>query len=445
MTIKYYYIPKKLDLDALVTTLPIGSKLDKDKIGWLISNIYRQCSIQKDDYEQFGQVNLSSKIMQSYVHNYKEGLEILNLNGIISSTNSYSNGTNSYCKSYSISESYKGDVQRFTYTKSYTYKLNKNLRKTQSKPVKYLDKWFEDLAFEFDYNKAVTINQTKFKHLSVSSSKSTALDLYSIYSYDISRVRDKSYQLGRDSTSGRYHNCLTNLKKDFRSAFSYNHQPLFQVDLKNSQPFLMQMLFDAENIEKIKVLLQSSSNTTSTTTLLPSLSSSIMLVKSPTTLAHQEFTAYKVAVNSGVFYEDFMQTAQSLGINTLNTRGEAKKAVYLAIFSSNKWKSQSVIPQFDASLKLVFIHCYPHINQILEAIKSDNKNSLAIILQIIEAYLIIDVCCKRISTERPSIPLFTIHDSISTIEEFVPYVKDVMEQEIEKFVGAKPALDVSQW
>jgi hypothetical protein len=57
----------------------------------------------------------------------------------------------------------------------------------------------------------------------------------------------------------------------------------------------------------------------------------------------------------------------------------------------------------------------------------------------------IDVIAKRISVEYPDAPIFTIHDSISTTEEYVDVVEDIMKEELSKAIGHAPKLAREDW
>jgi len=68
-----------------------------------------------------------------------------------------------------------------------------------------------------------------------------------------------------------------------------------------------------------------------------------------------------------------------------------------------------------------------------------------ILLQQIESHLVLQVITKRIARERPTMPLFTIHDSIVTTEGNENYVQEIIIQEMKKAVGFGPGLRIERW
>lgn len=86
---------------------------------------------------------------------------------------------------------------------------------------------------------------------------------------------------------------------------------------------------------------------------------------------------------------------------------------------------------------------FPHVEKLFTIIKRKNNNKLAILLQRIEAHVILDHVADRISKELPNVPFLTIHDSIlpfrlSIITSYNEKVKEIMVETIEKITGIKP-------
>ena len=70
---------------------------------------------------------------------------------------------------------------------------------------------------------------------------------------------------------------------------------------------------------------------------------------------------------------------------------------------------------------------------------------MACTLQYIESQLIIQGVCKTVAENNPEIPLFTIHDSIATTEEYVDYVEQVMKDIIKEAIVAEPMIKREAW
>lgn len=93
----------------------------------------------------------------------------------------------------------------------------------------------------------------------------------------------------------------------------------------------------------------------------------------------------------------------------------------------------------------VFCQKFPSIARVFAYIKKDNHRNLAIILQRIESFLLLQLVCGRISKERPDVPLFTIHDNIVTTVGNETYVQSIMESELTKVMGAAPTFSIEYW
>lgn len=437
MNSKYTFIPNNLDLNKLVEeTPPVNSSVTKDTIAFMLGNWYQTASIKYKDFTKTGFVNLSSKIMQGFFRDYKFSLDYLLNTKIIESDGKFIRGEK--CMGYCISNQYLSGITEYEYkSKHFTYILGKNLRDyEQNKDVKlknyhFLSQWFKCDYLKFDYLAACDFNYLNFKN-AVGKNNTP---LYSIYDYTLKKIQKYDYTILVDDTSGRFHSPLTNVKTEFRQFFSYQGQKLFQIDITNAQPYFSQVLFKKEfwdtSIYKLEYAYK------------PDISSTISsiyytLVKTEVTLGTKDLELYLKSVNSGQFYEGFLMNILEKYPNLGYDRDKCKTIIYQVLFSDNRYMSDE---------KRIFKEIYPTAYKIFSFIKrrKKHKNDLSILLQNIESYLVIECCCRRIAMERPDCPIYTIHDSISTTEENLEYVKYVMVDEITKFIGVPPNLKVEQW
>lgn len=79
--------------------------------------------------------------------------------------------------------------------------------------------------------------------------------------------------------------------------------------------------------------------------------------------------------------------------------------------------------------------------------QSDKPHArLPILLQAIESEIILHRCCRRIWEEKEGqVPIFTIHDSIASISEYIPFVRDVIKDELSSCVGVTPNFSIEEW
>lgn len=148
-------------------------------------------------------------------------------------------------------------------------------------------------------------------------------------------------------------------------------------------------------------------------------------------------------VTNGTFYDNLGDMiAPYLDINKYGTkRDAAKKATYSILFG-RKGNNSKAVQAFRAK--------FPTVAEMVDLIKHGNPDdrvhrTLSCTLQVMEADIILNNCCRVISEERPELPIFTIHDSIVTIQGEEGYVKSVMERTIKSMVDYTPILDCQKW
>ena len=117
-----------------------------------------------------------------------------------------------------------------------------------------------------------------------------------------------------------------------------------------------------------------------------------------------------------------------------------KTAVFQVLFTDNRFLGQE-----DAKPKKLFKQMFPYVYEVFRFVKSKDKSLLPRLLQSIESYLMLNVIAKRISVVYPDAPIFTIHDSISTTEEYVDVVEAIMKEELSKAIGHAPKLAREEW
>ena len=170
-------------------------------------------------------------------------------------------------------------------------------------------------------------------------------------------------------------------------------------------------------------------------------------------LTSTDTAEYTALVSSGRIYEEIMRIAneQISDDGGQIERKDAKVLMFYLLFSSNR--GQHIDPKI-RQLKSIFTARYPKIIELFQIIKReysdctmDNSHSkLSCLLQAIESSIILHKCCKRIWDEKNhSVPIFTIHDSIASTQEYSSYIQQVMREELESYIGMKPSLSIERW
>src|SRR5690606_9682217 len=85
-----------------------------------------------------------------------------------------------------------------------------------------------------------------------------------------------------------------------------------------------------------------------------------------------------------------------------------------------------------------FAERYPTVLRLYDTIKAEKYQSMAHLLQQIEAHIVLKVSSKRVTRLKPRVPLYSIHDSLVTTIDHVEFVHSVMEEELSRLVGHKP-------
>lgn len=480
------YIPENLDVDQLMYDNPPNFKKYKckrDKLLYII-HLINALPLYNKDLMFDGFVPLNSKLLQDKISNYKEYIDYLLFDlKIIETDGQYIPGFKSI--GYRLVEKYNTpitstEIVDFTFHRK--LKVERNNRASSVKYLDYLTKWFNDkLQIDIDYvneflkeEYKLKVNNDALKDYDRSRKKfKEPISQLNHAKISAEKINREEYYLLHDDNVYRFHSNLTNMRSVIRNAVTYDGQKLISIDIKNSQPYLSTILLSRsfwieknfepnhnnslsisfnepktantyafnninDNIYKVDGKIDDRLNISHIKT--HNSDSYIMLGDINKTLMNNEFSQYINLVVSGGLYEFLeQQFAFHLG-ETFATRKEVKTAVFQVLFTDNRFLGQE-----DAKPKKLFKQMFPYVYEVFRQIKSKDKTLLPRLLQSIESYLIIDVIAKRISIEYPNAPIYTIHDSISTTEEYVDVVEAIMTEELSKAIGHAPKLAREEW
>lgn len=264
----------------------------------------------------------------------------------------------------------------------------------------------------------------------------------------VNQIQTGSLSYSVDSSGYRLHTTLCQLKKELRQFVQFRNKSgelcnLSSIDIKNSQPFLATALL---NPKFLTVIEGSEAYFLSAPRFRPLLKR----IKQKTTRkernelkrrlrSESDVVRFLEDVHSGEFYERMvvhLGGASSVEQVTKQQRSEMKELMFLVLFSSENYHH---------SLKRKFASLYPTVHEVFNIIKRGKKNELALLLQSVESYLVIDVVCRRIAEMNKHVPLYTIHDSIVTLPCYRELVVKTMEEEFEKHTKYKPKLAIEPW
>ncbi|ALI99157.1 hypothetical protein [Rufibacter tibetensis] len=182
------------------------------------------------------------------------------------------------------------------------------------------------------------------------------------------------------------------------------------------------------------------------------ISSSIMLVdmfsnsiKNIDSSAPEDILRYRQGVTDGSFYPNLKKSFESdLGM-TYNSMRDFKDDI-LAVFYS-KINGGAYIKE----RKKLFAKHYPTIIGFLDLLKGKNflgKESYTlpvILLQRLEAHMMLDRIGKRIAFWNPNCPMFFIHDNLVVLEGYEAEAERIIKEEMERCIGIAPMVTVEPW
>ena len=479
-------IPENLDLDKHIEQFPLtnykfrkrgtdivyskgGIKFDRDRLAYIIGLLSSIPASNKDSITEDGFVPIYSKYIQRFFPDYKCYLDYLIRTGIVISDGFYIEGKKSIgykfapyyekacLKRYAYHRNQKGKEELSLAVPAQTY--NKDTDRLEDNPLvgfPYLSFWYNNKKLTINSNAKEYAWQVKERKFAAGVSswddnhdkwdeknkryfKKYPRSQYNAAMHNISAIEMCAYNAKIDSNVHRLHSAITNMQKAYRNFLKYDGQELTAIDISNSQPFLLCILFNPdfwdrdsdayinighlpENIQKL---------------FRPSLVSEIKKHIAATSVT--EFQEYIREASAGNLYE-FMQSEIN---NPEIDRSRVKTMILITFFSDNRYISQKTE---DAALKRRFRALFPKIYELIALCKRSRKNRFACLLQSVESEIILHRCCKRIWDEGGhKIPVFTIHDSIATTAENVKFVRNIMDEELTRAAGVHPSFKTELW
>ena len=264
------------------------------------------------------------------------------------------------------------------------------------------------------------------------------MELYSQKTYNLISVKKLfmgDYYFTTDKY-GRFHHNLTNLSSELRKFLTYKNEKLKGIDLPNAQPLLLLILLNHIKEHKESQYLVDPSE------VLKAIDENLDQVQ-----------LLKELVLDGNFYAFIYHKLQPMNIKDLpetlwgDTPKEVRKIVKLEVLkwiNAKRKSNDHYRPYID---EIIEYHFKP-LHTLMWTIKSlentpdaerakdgsldrrDSNKNAARVLQSMESDIIIKGICNQLKDEKPSIPLFTIHDCIYTNESNFEYLYSFSNQYI---------------
>ncbi len=345
-------------------------------------------------FKELEYININYKVMSSIISERKYTEIVNNLEnwGIITIDRSYSQKRKS--KGYKLNQPYNMNVRKeIIKDKLINKKLNarreKQIAELHKMPYSYQYLEMTNMWINMDTKSAYRYNSTMYLN---------ELDrtLYDFNFFSISAYDQGDYRFTVDTTGNRAHTNITNLKSDFRQFLTVEGEKLGQVDIKNSQPAFF-----------------------------------YLLIKNDSSISQEEKDKYKELVESGRFYEFFMD---KLGLSE-SDRAIYKTRIITAVFYDHYRIKES------RYLK-VFRKEFPTITNFIDEMKKKNNAELAVKLQKMESDFIIGTVVKKFIDRYGGNFISTIHDSVVAKVSQLELVESIMNECFEN-LNFKPKVSVS--
>ena len=456
------FIPKNLDLDKVLNENPPNFIYHKDNFVYLIDLTYKLHNQERLD--EFGDIysRPHSALMQRRIRNYREHLDYLVENKILFEDRQYIK--NKQSRGFAFSYPYHTEPKEVQITdkklirkilKFYHLEESKPIIETDDSEISHLLQCLESGKLKIDFRKAKAYlrklymqernTPVNLKNNQSGMNEQEFLD-YSAKQKYYSRLRPLqlfhkgTFNAKLDSTAGRLHSVLTQLKSELRQFITFDGKRLVAVDIVNSQPYLSCVLFNKEKFINNAILPKIRLYNNSLNSKLNARKKLCKTIENAS--ASNSVNHYIEIVKSGKLYEEFGQLLVEKGILEKDDddiiRKQAKKIVFSSIFSPN----QSIA--YNKAVK-IFKESFPYVYDIYSSVKKGKHRTLACTLQNLEANLVLFTACKIISEQRPEIPLLTLHDAIITTEGNEQFVYEVLYEVLSNGIGIPPTLKFERW
>ena len=463
--------PQLLDEKTLLQYKPaqINDEEWVQNCRWIIHSIIQLSFDKRFNNKPGGFVPLYSKALeQNCGKKYLQYLNGLISAGIVECDELYSKWKNESL-GFKLSEKYDTSPLKYlTLTNQFLVRRIRKYRKERieklkikAAPIAHLVRWLaddgltidKDAALEFleRYKRKLTSELSKRNLKKSAIKKQEAFVLRRYY-----RIKEQIENWGSnnhisiDDAGGRLYSPITGLPSLFRNFLTYNGEELVGFDIKNSQPLHFLTMLKKEFWksytpgltlkrldDKLWGYLQGDVDYSSTIMF-------DLLSKSQYSKGFDYYT-FRNLVQNGKLYEFicnhfFSKHLTKGGIDRFNTRAKTKQEFMHMMYHNPKAphsKAKAVFADFE---KL-----FPVEASVMNLMKKRKYNDFPIILQKIEAQMLLHKVAKRVYDINPDIPLYTIHDSILTTKHHSSTLKSILEDEYKKFLGFIPQFEKTEY
>ncbi|WP_073552119.1 MULTISPECIES: hypothetical protein [Elizabethkingia] len=451
-----------------------GFKLDIAM--YYLSLIISIPAAHKDKIYQYGYIPLDTEILKSKNYLYKQYFDYFFLEIQILEKKNYSTAShtcNRYRYNYKAIKSEGNECVDFSTFEITDKKFNEKLLEQDVcsdsfNSCPHLCKWFND-SLQIDFGGVINKYQSAFCYNKYQLYDKMNLVISKAYNYWYSAlaIREKCFRTSRKPESdNRLHTNLTNMPSAFRPFVSYENETIVSLDIKNSQPYFLILLLERFEDIRIGKIMKNIYG-----------SIGIMLQKLQTITSskafQEEFSSLKETVLNGTFYEYLGQffdiKPEKIVVDTKDPN--KKNEIYEMSFYNSDF-GKNIKQSFEGKRSLmkkltlqilytplakpskeykIFKGNFPQLCSCIELFKTHTKDKNAYkqfpkLLQHIESNCVLDVITPVLAKQYPDMPLWTIHDSFCTTQQWFPMMEETINKAFYSYSGGiMPKLKPEYW
>lgn len=381
------YIPVAVD-DLLQEKVQSGELPLKylDQYRFIISHIVFERMTDKryeeeGSYVRMNMDTLRRHISQDYAYRFRDALiawKIIECNGVYSKREHTSFG-------YRLTDEYRGG--RLMAMNVCDPLLQRNIGRMRREQEERIQQYPPGYAAVAKWLSALTIDKVKAEshiteHFHEGSDKHGARMLA------VDGIAHKQFWCIVDGKAGRAHHNVSNLAGDLRPFLTIHGKPLEQIDIANSQPLFMHLLFARQG-----------------------------------GLDPSEQARMESALLSGQFYG--MLNAEQLEVEAF------KESFYQFLFGDNI-KRGRVAKRFTKE--------FPSYALQIQRAKEGDYTKFAILLQAEEANVVYEAVKRFVEKTHDNAPILSIHDSLVTTPDLINMARDALAETFMALHGVTPLL-----
>lgn len=474
------YVPENFSAGAILN--PAGFRKDqylnlKNGMYFILDVIIRMSQQRKwrDYYDLYGGYPVQSRILNQIIGNrYTSILNLLESHGVITRGKSYQTGSQS--KLIAFTDKYATANHRIL-TLSKDAPIVKRIQQNRIEhekrnqaellKISYVTKWFDAQRLTLDSKSAhsfIEFYKMKMSDLTpdplpkgrTEEEVKARINLRVNSMVDTFKKVDTGYWgLKKTGQDRRLHSVVSNTKKELRSLYLYDGQPMVSIDIKASQPFLLTLLLNPTSWGEKNIVSQVFPEILSkiTKTKLKHLNNALLMFGTfSETLYQQGFqgNGFQDFNWEDDFYHYLVDKAKMEGdTSVFPDRATVKRKMMMILFDDGAYMEND--PGF-----LSFSKWFPKEATLISMIKKFSReaklkepneeglNFLPILLQRIESQLILEKACKRVTEELPDAPIIPVHDCVMTTEDYSKQVAEVIKKVLQEETGLIPGIKIEK-